>query len=269
MTALYTAEDQRLGRAMSFKLLDDDRGKDPKALARLEHEARLLARIDHPEVVPLLDIGEVGDEPCLLMGAVGRRSLRAWLEFGPEDAQRLDVLLQVGRGLAAAHRAGVAHCNLGPERVRVDDRGQARLIDFEFGRLLDAEPGAWERDQPNYAGDPRYMAPEARKAGRRDAAADQYSFCVLAWEALTGRRPPHDPLAAARSSGPRRRAVLTALARGLAIDPSARWPDVDALVSALERANSAPRDHLRGPWLTALTIVVVAVMASGLALAFG
>ena len=261
MTELYRAEDSRLRRVVTFKLLEVEHIGNPEARALLEHEARLLARLDHPNIVAFHDLGRLGDEPCLTLGPVGHHGLGGWLAAkSRRDSEILAVLIQAGRGLAAAHAGGVAHCNLTPEQIRVDERGAVRLINFELGSELDPPPGAWERDRPRFDGDPSYMAPEARKAGRRDAAADQYSFCAVAWEALTGVRPQADPQVSMRSGGRRVRATLAILARGLALEPSARWPDLAALVAALE-AQSKRSPARRRRRFTILGVAVVTITA--------
>jgi len=264
MTELYRAEDSRLRRVVTFKLLEAEQVGNPEARALLEHEARLLARLDHPNIVAFRDIGRLGDEPCLTLGPVGHHGLGGWLAArSRRDSEVLAVLIQAGRGLAAAHAGGVAHCNLTPEQIRVDERNAVRLINFDLGRELDPPPGAWERDRPRFDGDPGYMAPEARKAGRRDAAADQYSFCAVAWEALTGVRPQTDPQVSMRSGGRRLRATLAILARGLALEPSARWPDLAALVAALEAQSHRLPDHRRLR-VAALGIAMIVVTALAL-----
>lgn len=233
---LYLAKDEQLARDLTLKLLRAERNYDAAAKAGLEREGRLLARVDHPNVVTLHDIGQLGAELCLSLGPVGRDDLRSWLETTRRDSEVLAVLVQVARGLAGAHAAGVAHCNLRPACVRIDERQRVRLIDFELARPLEAEPGPWERSEPCFAGDPDYLAPEAAERGRRDARGDQYSFCVLAWEALSGCRPPHDPAAAARGARLRSQPAFRVLARGLARAPEKRWPDMASLVAELERA---------------------------------
>ncbi len=229
---IYLAEDAQLGRYLMLKLIDAERNYDPRAVAQLENEARLLARIDHPNVAAVHDFGLFGCDICLVLEHFGRYDLPQWLAGGRRTrAEIRDVLVQVGRGLAAAHASGVIHRDLRPQVVRVDDRRRVRLIDFGRGRGLDPESDAWELDEPDFDGHAEYMAPEARTSGRRDALADQYSFCVIAWEALTGKRPGSNPTPSSWGSDA---GLLRVLARGLASAPEDRWPDMERLVDALE-----------------------------------
>jgi serine/threonine protein kinase len=215
-------------------------------------------------VVGLLDIGQFGTERCLTLQAVGRHGLDEWLSEAQHDqATVLGVLAQAGRGLAAAHAAGVVHGDLTPQRVRVDRRRRVRLVDFERACDLAPEPGAWERSVSPRDLDPAYMAPETRKHGHRDQLSDQYSFCLLAWEALTGRLPPADPWQSAAARGLRRDPVYRALARGLEDDRGARWPDMDSLVAAL--APSPYRSLRRGLYGATLTFVIVGGVLGALA----
>jgi serine/threonine-protein kinase len=197
----------------------------------------LLARVDHPNVAAVLDLGLLGAELCLTLQAVGVHGLGEWLEHGQRSqAQVLAVLRQAALGLAAAHAAGVVHGDLIPTRVRIDRHDRVRLIDFERARDLAPEPGAWERQGPPLAVNPSYAAPETRAGGRHDPLSDQYSFCVVAWEALAGRRPPNDVDRYAGLRMYRREPAFRTIARGLAINPSARWPDMEQLIDALTRA---------------------------------
>jgi serine/threonine protein kinase len=231
---LYLAEDRRLHRRLTLKLLHANRNYDEGAAALLEREARLLSRIDHPNVVSVLDLGRFGAELCLTLSAVGRHGLDEWLAHGqPSQVRVLEILCDAGRGLAAAHAAGVVHGDLTLGRIRVDERGKVTLVDFDRAVDLTPEPGAWEQDGPVNGLDLDYMAPETRATGLRDALSDQFSFCAIAWEALTGRRVPADPGQSALLREYRREDVYRLLARGLSSCPTDRWPSMGELVAAL------------------------------------
>lgn len=266
---LYQVEDELLGRGLTLGLLHRHACHDEAAVASLEGEARMLARIDHPRVVHLLDYAMLGHERCLVLSRVGEYDLKQYLgRRRTSEAERLAVLLQAAEGLAGAHAAGVLHGNVNAAAVRVDDEGRVQLVHFALARLLDPEPGAWERNQPCFAGDPATMAPEAHQHGRRDALTDQYSFCVVAWEALTGARPPADADAAARTRGAS--AILAVLARGLRREPSERWPDMNTLIRAMRQARGKgaigrPRTLRRGSGRRAilglLTLLAIAALS--------
>ena len=233
---LYLAEDRRLQRRITLKLLHAERNYDAEAAAVLEREARLLSRIDHPNVVSVYDFGRFGVELCMTLSPIGRDALDEWLAQGqPSQTRVLEVLCEAGRGLAAAHAAGVVHGDLTPRRIRVDERGKVSLVDFDRAVDLTPEPSAWEQDGPplelDY--DLDYVAPETRATGLRDALSDQFSFCAIAWEALTGRRAPEDPSRSAIFREVRRDPVYQTLARGMARHPTDRWPSMVELVEAL------------------------------------
>jgi len=235
---LYLAEDRKLRRLLTLKLLHADRTYDGRAARLLEREARLLGRIHHPNVAAVYDLGRFGTELCMTLSPVGRHGLDQWLAQGqPSQAAVLAVLRQAGRGLAAAHDAGVAHGDLTPRRIRVDDRGEVSLVDFDRAVDLAPDPSPWEQTGPAVGLDPEYMAPETRGPGRaighRGPLSDQYSFCAIAWEALAGRRPPADPGDSASLRDYRRDPIYRALARGLADNPTDRWPNMIELVAAL------------------------------------
>jgi serine/threonine protein kinase len=236
---LYLAEDRKLQRMLTLKLLHADRNYDAGAAELLEREARLLSRIRHPNVVSVYDLGRIGAELCMVLSPIGRNGLNEWLMQGQRS--RVDViaaLREAGEGLAAAHAAGVVHGDLTPRRIRVDERGKVSLVDFDRAVDLTPEPGAWEHEGPSTGLDLDYMAPETRVRGLRDPFSDQYSFCVIGWEALTGRRPPADPGEGASLREHRRDPVYRALARGLAVRPTERWPDMDELITALAPTRS-------------------------------
>lgn len=239
---LYLAVDRRLQRRLTLKLLHAERNYDVRAAALLEREARLLSRINHPNVVSVYDLGRFGAELCMTMSPIGRDGLDQWLAQGqPGQTRVLEVLCEAGRGLAAAHQAGVVHGDLTPRRIRVDERGEVSLVDFDRAVDLAPEPSAWEQAGCDDALelDCDYMAPETRVSGLRDPLSDQFSFCAIAWEALSGCRAPADPSQSSAFRSMRREPVYRPLARGLSGCPTDRWPSMGELVAAL--ASVLPR----------------------------
>jgi serine/threonine protein kinase len=246
---LYLAEDRRLQRRLTLKLLHAERNYDARAAALLEREARLLSRINHPNVVSVYDLGRFGAELCMTMSPIGRDGLDEWLAEGqPSQAKVLEVLCEAGRGLLAAHAAGVVHGDLTPRRIRVDERDRVSLVDFDRAVDLAPEPGAWEQDRLTPRLDLDYMAPETRATGLRDSLSDQFSFCMIAWEALTGRRPPSDPSESAVCREVRRDPVYRVIARGLSRYPTDRWPSMGELVAALAPSERRSLRSLRSLW---------------------
>jgi tetratricopeptide (TPR) repeat protein len=216
--------------------------------------------------------------------------------MGGRDREVVAVFAQAGRGLAAAHAAGLLHRDFKPDNVIVDDDGRARVLDFGLARAV-SEPtdqgvasapviGDAEQTIPTtafdaaetrsvVAGTPAYMGPEQMLHGKSDERSDQFAFCITLFEALGGARPhdrstPGETLAAkragrigstARPIRPRLRAILV---RGLSPDPAQRWPSVTDLVDALE-------DAVRGvsPWTVSALIAggLVALSLGGWAIA--
>jgi serine/threonine protein kinase len=279
MGIVYSAYDPVLDRRVALKLLRPQPGRDAERMrARLHREAKALARLSHPNVVPIYDVGILDGEVFIVMEFVVGQTLRAWSHERPwHDV--LAMYLQVARGLAAAHAVGLVHRDVKPDNAVVGQDGRPRVLDFGLVRDGDFDPGveiatdagplpaadgvAVREDLTAtnaIMGTPAYMAPEQAANASIGPAADQFSFCVALYEALYGQLPfaAHDvsarmaELRAARALGvadgvqvshpeplapPPRSPVPDAfwpiLRRGLARDPAARWPDMDALIEEL------------------------------------
>lgn len=242
MGAVYRAFDPTLERTVALKVLHLRGGTEE--VARVTAEARAMAKLAHPNVVPLYDVIEHGGSAGLVMELVEGTSLTEWLRGERSVTEVVSMFCQAGRGLAAAHRAGLVHGDFKGDNVIVGADGRPRIADFGLSspvlRLLGLHTQA--------AGTPAYMAPE-RLSGHSSAlpSADQFSFCVALHEALTGRHPYDSknvatllaamrkgPPASSGSAVPRR--VQAAIRRGLRADPDARFPSVDVLVDELQAA---------------------------------
>ncbi len=260
MGVVYAAFDRVLDRKVALKVLRPDRvaGGDARAQARLVREAKILARLSHPNVTIVYDVahGEFG--VVMAMELVAGRTLGAWLA-GPRYPSQYEILgtfLAVGRGLAAAHAAGVVHRDLKPDNVLVGDDGRVRVTDFGLahsprkaaGADVQATGGPMDESRSFIAGTPRYMAPEQYLGHSADASSDQFAFAVSLYEALY-REPPFpltsnpERLAAiqagkfappARSGVPR--GLRGALRRGLQADPARRFPSMAAMCDAIDPA---------------------------------
>ncbi|MBX7080774.1 MAG: serine/threonine-protein kinase [Nannocystaceae bacterium] len=238
MGEVYLAMDPDLGRRVALKLLHRVHGEAAQALSIAE--ARALARLRHPNVVGVHDVGVCAGRVFLAMDFVEGVTLRRWAATEPSRSQRCAVMLQAAAGLVAAHAAGTVHRDLKPDNIMVEPTSagpRAVIIDFGLARALD-------RDELAAAGGgtPAYMAPECLRGEPAGALADQWSFALTYCELLGGRRPTHEELRAIAS---RVSTVLgrsmRALDRALAEDPARRWPDVQSLVEALERDGRSPR----------------------------
>jgi serine/threonine protein kinase len=194
MGVVYAAYDPELDRRVALKLLRPDRfGSDADRL-RLLREAQALARLADPHVVSVYDTGTFGDRVFVAVELVEGETLRQWLG-GLRAAPRswrevLARFLPAGRGLAAAHAAGLVHRDFKPENVLLGRDGRVRVADFglaeaapEPGGKLAALPAEWGL----VLGTPAYMAPEQLRGIAVDARSDQFSFCVALFEALYGR----------------------------------------------------------------------------------
>ena len=296
MGEVYAAYDPQLDRAVAVKVLLDATGD--RAAARLVREAQALARLHHPNVVAVYDGGEDGGHVFLAMQLVDGETLAVHLRRGQRRWQEIvGLFVEAGRGLAAAHRAGIIHRDFKPANVLVDRAGHVAVTDFGVARAA-GDTAPFERPSPvslsrmrptppsndltrqgELVGTPAYMAAEQLRSGATTPASDQYAFCVALWEALFERHPylPSDaeptPITYAvsqetgplitpdRTAVPKR--VVTALARGLASDPAGRWPSMTALLDELDGARRSPRQRRRG--LILAKGVAAGAVVSGLA----
>ena len=251
MGLVYSARDSRLDRRVALKCLRERRG-DPAQLLR---EAKLMAQLANPNVVPVYDVIEAYGQVFIAMELVVGRSLRQWMEAGPRDWKTVvDVFLDAGAGLAAAHAAGIVHGDVKPGNILVGDDGRVRVTDFGLGTFVSDAPG----ESLKVRGTPAYLAPEQRAGRACDALGDQYSFCVSLYEALVGALPGTRPVRMASLP----RGVRRVLTRGLSEDPSQRHPSMQALLGALRAARS-PR------WKWALGAVAAAAASVAVAYVFG
>jgi len=294
MGVVFAAYDARLDRKVALKLLRRGRwsaADRSDGEARLLREAQALGRVSHPNIVVVHDVGTVGDDVFMAMEFVDGQNLRRWLTGAPRPAPAaiIQAFTAAGRGLAAAHAAGIIHRDFKPDNVLIGADGRVRVTDFGLARQLQADhdlapdpqhpaptdPAAADLTRTGtLVGTPLYMAPEQFAGARVDARSDQFSFCVALHLALFGQHPfagdTLDELSAAVREG-RRRAPLAgprpqlpprvqrALARGLATDPAQRFPNMDALCDAL--AGRPGRPLVIGLLLT-LILVVGLVLAA-------
>ncbi|PCC69147.1 Serine/threonine protein kinase [Nannocystis exedens] len=265
MGTVYLADDERLGRQVALKLLHEEQYGP-----RLQREAHALARLSHPNVVQVFEVGVAGGRAFVAMEYVPGQTLHAWLRARPRPWREvLAVLIDAGRGLQAVHAAGLVHRDFKPGNVVLGDDGRARVFDFGLARSLgeaaDARTAGFAGHQPLTAltqtggvvGTPAYMAPEQFHEHVHDARSDQFSFCVALFEALYGVRPFDGPtlrdlyqaLQRGRPVEPPAGSQVPAwlhavVVRGLARDPAARWPSMTVLLAELGR----DRDRARRRW---------------------
>jgi serine/threonine protein kinase len=271
MGAVYAAKDPDLKRKVAVKLLRAEGLSGPARLqmrARLLREAQAMARLSHPEVITVYDVGSFGDHLFIAMEFVDGGTLRQWRSAQHRScAEILAVYERAGSGLAAAHEAGLIHRDFKPDNVLVGGDGRVRVLDFGLARSI-ARGDSVEETLPVEAtdergtsvlltragtllGTPAYMAPEQLRGNAADARSDIFGFCVSLYEALYGNRPfagstVRELLTAVESGvvratpkAPRVPAwVRTLLLRGLRAAPETRLSSMRELLVAL-RANDA------------------------------
>lgn len=283
MGRVLLARDTVLGRKVAIKLLRDDLGLPPETrdelFLRMRHEARAAARVSHPNLVTLHDMGESPEEGVyLVFEYVPGKTLRDVVEqdgpLPPGDVARL--ARELGSALDAAHAAGVLHRDIKPENIMLAPFG-AKIADFGIARI----PDSTLTRAGGLVGTPAYCAPEALSSGVFSPASDQFSLAATLYEALFGVRafPGEDaltvaariaadtpkPLAGRRGLDPR---VDAALQRAMAKDPESRFPSctafTDALIEALgEEAPPAkamavrPRPRATSVAIGAVTLVSI------------
>ncbi|HLT36291.1 MAG TPA: serine/threonine-protein kinase, partial [Enhygromyxa sp.] len=253
----------------ALKLLKPQTGARAAARARLQREAQALAKLDHPNVVGVHDVGVHADQLFVAMEFVAGQTLGAWLEQPRPWPEVVSKFVEAGRGLAAAHEAGLVHRDFKPDNVMIGDDGRVRVMDFGLARTdgdQASRTGAADLDRaraPLHAAvtDPgslvgtlAYMAPEQFASQPADPRSDQFSFCVSLYQGLYGERPFAVGGLAELLEAMEREAILAPprgstvpiwlrkiVLRGLARDPARRWPSMAALLDALLDDPSARR----------------------------
>ncbi len=281
MGSVYRAYDPKLQREVALKRLRA-KAMGEAGRARFEHEARAMAKLSHPNVVAVYDVEALPDgQLVLVMEYVDGPTLRNWLRQASRPwSEVLEPFLGAGRGLAAAHRAGLLHRDFKPANVLVTDE-HAKVTDFGLAKRAKDSTGSSRRSHSDEAweawveddaltragevmGTPRYMAPEQHRGLELDHAVDQFSYCVALWEALAqeapyagpdmGQQKLQGPPAWSSAFGPRWLGEV--IRRGLAPDPEDRWPNMDELLAALSRDPKArARSLVRGTIVVGLMTV--------------
>lgn len=282
---VYAAYDPKLERKVALKLLrptstghDESEGR-----ARLLREARAMARLTHPNVLAVHDVGTVAREVYLVLELVDGEPLDAWLRGDRRPWKEVrDVFVQAARGLAAAHRAGLVHRDFKPHNVLIDRAGRVRVMDFGLATPPRTEDNITESDADiddtgnpfatrpgTVMGTPAYMSPEQHLGQPVEPASDQFAFCVALYEGLYGESPfertstsalRRSVVAGAVKQPPTNRDapafIRRALLRGLSVEPTDRFGSMEDLIQELTRDQ-------RGRWRK--TVAAVGVMAVALA----
>ena len=290
MGVVYKAYDPRLGREVALKCVKTGKGS-VAASSRLFREAQAMARLTHPNVLPVYDVDRIDGDVVMSMEFVPGKTLHEWFATKPKWQRVLEVMMDAGRGLQAAHAAELVHRDFKPANVLVGADGRVRVMDFGLARVdLSASSEAGEVSEasdPDDAlaspltragtvmGTPPYMAPEQHEGEHAGSRSDQYSFCLTLYEGLWGRRPfeGSDPrfLQTQRLKGPppppKKSPVpahlFAVVRRGLEVDPAARYPSMAALLHELAPPSSKRALWVSGSLVLAIGAAATVVVASG------
>ena len=296
MGEVYSAIDPELDRTIALKLVRASGASGSEAQTRLLREAQAMAKLAHPNVVSIYDVGVVDGRVFLAMELVTGSTLTQWLKTQPRTWQAIITLFaEAGQGLAAAHRAGMVHRDFKPDNLLIGLDGRARVSDFGLARSAPTgvtEPSALEAPAlaaalgsaaPNLLGSPMtqaalvlgtpgYMAPEQFDGATASAHSDQFSFCVSLYKALYGQPPFLNENLPSLVRAVRAGAVQPppsgskvpsfvhrVVLKGLSVDPAARFVSIDELLVAL--ADDPARARMR--WALAGAAALFAVLLVG------
>ncbi len=266
MGIVYSAYDPALDRKVALKFVRNQAHGSfgsVGAETRLQREAQALAKLSHGNIVTVFDVGTFGDDVFLAMEFLVGQTLQQWLKQAERSWQEIvDVMVDAGRGLAAAHAASLVHRDVKPSNILVTDDGRVLVMDFGLvqsqtsghewqpsSAAITLTNGALDSQMTAHGeimGTPSYMSPEQHDGEQIGPATDQFAFCVTLYEALYGVRPfvaetfagLHHAVDSGkiqppeRNPGPRR--LLDAVRKGLRAEPGDRHPSMDALLVTLQ-----------------------------------
>jgi predicted Ser/Thr protein kinase len=270
MGIVYRAYDPQLARPVAIKVVRRA-GEDTAGRARLVREAQALARLSHPNVCHVYDVGTEGDEVWVAMELIDGVSLRQWAEQHREREGLLNVLLGAAEGIAAAHAVGLVHRDIKPENVLVTRDGRAIVTDFGLARHEDAiNPHASTLSNDPHltstgaiAGTPAYLAPEQLLGDPLDSRVDQFAWAVMAYEMLTGSKP-FPIIFAVRVEAIRQgltpppslpAPIANALVRAMSASPPDRFPSMRELIGALRSQQTLAPKLGRAPAIAGLVVL--------------
>jgi serine/threonine protein kinase len=268
MGHVYRATRAGQHRAVAVKVLAAELARDPKAVERFEREAEAVQRLDHPNVIRILEVGSARGHHFLAMELISGPSFRGLIDDGSEPRRVIAVLAQVADGLAHAHARGVVHRDIKPDNVLVTRSDRAAIADFGLARISDTASftgGA-------LLGTAKYMSPEQAQGQKAGASSDVYSLGVMLYEAITGAvpfasetqhgfifkhvsEPPPRPVMRAGFPAPLARLALDCLDK----DPDAR-PAMDVVAARLRAALAGRSRWPRARWIAAGAAAIVLVL---------
>jgi serine/threonine protein kinase len=188
MGAVFLAEDLRLGRKVAIKVLRPELADEASYVGRFEREARIAARLDHPNIIPIYAVEEVDGLHYFVMKRIDGKSLDELLTGEPLPLDHCrQVLWQAACGLGHAHQRGVIHRDVKPSNIMIDEAGRAIITDFGISKALQQDTQYTSTGQ--MVGTPRYISPEQAQGLPLDGRSDQYSLAVVGYQMLVGRLP--------------------------------------------------------------------------------
>ena len=268
MATVYKAYHASLDRYVALKVLHPAFHEDATFTGRFQREARVVAKLEHPSIVPVYDYAEHEKRPFLVMKYIEGETLKARLLRGKLNAAEItQVVDAVGSALAYAHKQGILHRDIKPSNVLITQDGQMYLADFGLARIAQAGESTLSSD--SIMGTPQYISPEQARGDKDlDAGTDIYSFGVMIYEMVVGQVPfsadtpfsiIHDhiytPLPMPRSINPKvPESVERVLLKALAKERADRYLDVPSMVQAFKAAWESASVPMQG---TALTLPAV------------
>jgi serine/threonine-protein kinase len=284
MGQVFRARDTRLGRDVAIKVLPDSLSNDPHALARFESEARAIAALSHPNILFLLDVGEVGGIHYAVTELLEGETVRALVSRGPVPVERaLEIASQLADALAAAHEKGIVHRDVKPENVFLTKGGRTKLLDFGLARQQAVFRDPSDTHSPTVTalteagsvlGTVAYMSPEQVRGQVVDLRSDIFSFGCVVHEMLSGRRTFGRETAADTMSailheeppalpGDIPRGLANAIRRCLEKSPEVRFPsirDVGLVLKDESKTSPAPPTPRSAPRTRRLLVAGAALL---------
>ena len=252
MGTVYRALDTLLDRQVAIKVIADEIGGAPEFQERFVREAKIVARLNHPNIPQIFFIGRAEGRLFFAMEWIEGRTVQALIGEGPMPAaQALDMVMQAAAALKAAHAAGIIHRDIKPSNLMLTREGVLKVLDFGIARSAGFQGDATMTG--SFMGTPHYASPEQARGAKVDGRSDIYSLGATLYELLSGRRPFEgdnslqvltDRLVkkapALEVGGELTPGLCALVARMLATDPQDRFPDAGALLEAMRAAYPAP-----------------------------
>ena len=253
MAAVYKAYQPAVDRHVALKILPSHLAQDPEFLARFEQEAKVLAKLQHPHILPVHDFGESDGFTYIVMPFIKTGTLAATLTGQPLPFDQIKrVITQVGDALDCAHAQGLVHRDVKPSNILLDERGNCLLADFGIAKILEGTDTLTATG--SLIGTPKYMSPEQGLGDPVDGRSDIYSLGVVLYEMATGQVPfeaetplaivvkhIRDPLPVPTQVNPDIPQPLQRMIfRAMHKEPSERFPTASAMVEAMSTMTIAP-----------------------------